>query len=87
MPITQSAKKALRSSKKKRLYNIKRKDEMRGIIKEVKKLVASQKKKEAEALLSKAFKVLDKAAKGNTIKKGNASRKKARLSALVSKLT
>ena len=86
MPIKSSAKKALRSSKTKRVYNIRRKEALKGAVKELKKVVASGNKKEAEALLSKAFKALDKAAKGNTIKKGNASRKKSRLSAIVNKI-
>ena len=41
--------------------------------------------KEANALLPKAFQALDKAAKGNTIKDGAASRKKSRLNKLVKK--
>ncbi len=87
MPITSSAKKALRSSKRKRVFNVRRKDAVKGSIKELRKLAASGKKKEAEALLSIVFKVLDKAAKAHTIKKGNASRRKARLSALIRKIS
>lgn len=86
MPITSSAKKALRSSKRKRVYNIRRKKDAKDTVKELRSLAVAGKKKEAEALLSKTFQALDKAAKGNTIKKGNASRKKARLAKLVSKL-
>lgn len=86
MPIKSSAKKALRSSKTKRVYNIRRKEAVKDRVKELKKLVASGNKKEAEVVLSKVFKVLDKAAKGKTIKKGNASRKKSRLSAIVNKI-
>jgi len=36
-------------------------------------------------LVPKAYKAIDKAAKGNTIKKGAANRKKARLMAFVNK--
>lgn len=87
MPITSSAKKALRASKRKRVYNTHRKGELKSVVKELRTLASSGKKKEAEALLSKAFQALDKAAKGNTIKKGTASRKKSRLSALVRKIS
>ena len=86
MPITSSAKKAIRSSARKRVYNFRRKEAVKDAIKELRKLASSGKKKEAEAFLSQTFQVLDKAAKEHTIKKGNASRKKARLSALVSKI-
>lgn len=86
MPITSSAKKALRSSLRKRVYNQARKNAAKSVVKEFRKLVLTGKKKEAEQLLSKTFKALDKAAKGGTIKKGNASRKKARLSALITKM-
>ena len=59
---------------------------MKDVVKELRKLVLAGKKKEAETLLSKAFQALDKSAKGHTITKGNASRRKARLSALVKKI-
>lgn len=85
MPITSSAKKALRSSARKRVYNVRRKDAMKSVVKEIRKLVSLGKQKEAEALLPKAFQALDKAAKEHTIKKGNASRKKSRLAKLLKK--
>ena len=50
---------------------------------EVKTLVAAGKKDEARAALAKAYAAIDKAAKGNTIKKNTASRKKSRLAAAV----
>ncbi|KKT08311.1 MAG: 30S ribosomal protein S20, partial [Candidatus Nomurabacteria bacterium GW2011_GWB1_43_20] len=37
-------------------------------------------------LLSKAYKAIDKAAKGNTIKKNAASRKKSRLAKAIKKI-
>lgn len=86
MPITSSAKKALRSSKRKRIYNLSRKDELKSTVKEVRKLVAAGMKKEAAEELKKAFKALDKAAKEHTIKKGNASRKKSRLAKAIGKI-
>ncbi len=85
MPITSSAKKALRASKAKRVFNINRKDEMQKVLKEYKKLVADKKTAEAIKLLPKLQKAIDKASKRGLIKKGNASRKKSRLMKKVSK--
>lgn len=85
MPITQSAKKALRGSKRKRIYNIRRKDTVSDVIKNIRKLVSEKKVAEAKAMLSSAYKAIDKAAKIGYIKKNNASRKKSRISALIKK--
>lgn len=79
MPITSSAKKALRASKKKRVFNIHRKNEMQTVVKEYKKLVAGNKMEEAKKMLPKVQKAIDKAAKRGIIKKNNAARKKSRL--------
>jgi small subunit ribosomal protein S20 len=85
MPITQSAKKALRGSKRKRIYNIRRKDAVSDILKKIKKLVAEKKVAEAKAMLPSAYQAIDKAAKIGYIKKNNASRKKSRISTLIKK--
>lgn len=85
MPIIQSAKKALRGSMKKRVYNLRRKRTADEAIKEVKQLAIAKKGKEAQKALSVAYRAIDKAAKAGTIKKGNADRKKSRLSAFVRK--
>lgn len=85
MPIIKSAKKALRSSKKKRVFNLKRKNEMNKIVKEYKKLVVSKSEKEAKDLLPKLQKAIDKAEKRGVIKKNTASRKKSRLMKKLSK--
>ncbi|PIR57851.1 MAG: 30S ribosomal protein S20 [Parcubacteria group bacterium CG10_big_fil_rev_8_21_14_0_10_38_31] len=77
MPITKGAKKAIRVSAKKRLFNLKRKDEMKGAIKNFKKLVSEKKKDEASKLVSTTYKAIDKAAKRGVIKKNTASRKKS----------
>lgn len=86
MPITSSAKKALRAGEKKKVFNLRRKKSIEDTVKAVKKLVKEGKAKEANALLPKAFQALDKAAKGNTIKDGASSRKKSRLNAMVRKI-
>jgi small subunit ribosomal protein S20 len=79
MPITSSAKKALRSSKRKRVFNLRRKDEMNSVIKEYKKLVSAKKTTDAQKLIPKLQKAIDKAEKKGLIKKNTASRKKSRL--------
>ncbi len=79
MPITDSAKKALRASKRKKLFNLKRKDDMQGAIKEYKKLLSSKKAEDAVKFLPKLQKAIDKAAKRGIIKKNTAARKKSRL--------
>ena len=86
MPITSSAKKELRGSKRKRVFNIKRKNTLKSTVKEVKVLVKAKNKKEAETSLSAAFKAIDKAMKGGVIKKNTANRKKSRLAKSIAKI-
>ena len=81
MPITKSAKKALRQSEVKRVYNLRRKKKMDDAV--IKKLIAGKKVAEAKKLLPKAYQAIDKAAKGNTIKKNKASRSKSQVSAMI----
>lgn len=78
MPITQSAKKAIRGSLRKKAVNDSRKRAMKEIIKKIEK-IAKTDKKEALKMLSSAFAIIDKAAQKNVIKKNNAARKKSRL--------
>ena len=85
MPITSSAKKALRVSKKKKVFNIRRSNDMEGAIKGVKKLIKEKKVKDAENALPKAYKAIDKAFKIKLIKKNTAARNKSRLTILVNK--
>ncbi len=79
MPIIQSAKKALRGSKRKKAINDRRKKTLKETIKKVEKLVHEKKLDEAAKLLPVAFAAIDKAGKRGVIKKNNASRKKSRL--------
>lgn len=85
MPIIQSAKKALRSSKRKRVFNLKKKDQVSKSIKTLKKLVSEKKTKEAEKFFVNVQKALDKATKTGLIKKNASSRKKSRLVAMIKK--
>ena len=85
MPITKSAKKALRQSKRRRDRNLRRLSTMREIIKKIKKLITDNKKQEAEKLLPEAYKAIDKTAKDGIIKQNNADRKKSNLAKLFKK--
>lgn len=83
MPITKSAKKALRSSGKKRYFNTVKKDEINKALKQVKKLISEKKLKEAKEFLPKVQKILDKSVKTGLIKANKSSRKKSRIVALL----
>ncbi len=82
MPITKSAKKAIRGSLRKKAFNDSRKRAMKEIIKKIEKLTKTD-KKESMKMLPNAFQAIDKAAQKGVIKKNNAARKKSRLSRLV----
>jgi len=59
MPITQSAKKAIRGSLRKKAFNDARKRAMKEIIKKIEKLAKTD-KAEAKKMLSSAFATIDK---------------------------
>lgn len=80
MPITKSAKKALRGSLVKKAANDRNKKTVKEAIKNIEKLVKEKKTDEAKKLLSVAQSAIDKATKNGVYKKNTASRKKARLS-------
>ena len=82
MPITKSAKKAIRGSLRKKAFNDQRKRVMKEIIKKIEK-IAKTDKADALKMLNSAFQAIDKAAQKGVIKKNNAARKKSRLSRLV----
>ncbi len=83
MPITKSAKKALRQNLKRKRENLIYKRKMKSLLKEVKNLVSQKKTKEAKEILSQVYKILDKSAKRGIIKKNTASRKKSRIVKLI----
>lgn len=87
MAITKTARRGIRTSARKKVYNARRSKAMKDVVKEVRTLVAKKDAKGAEALLSKAYKAIDKAAKGNTIKKNTADRKKSRLAQAIKKVS
>lgn len=85
MPITKSAKKALRQNKKHREKNLRQFDILRETTKKFKKLISENKKEEALKILPQAYKIIDKSAKSGIIKKNTADRKKSRLTKMLSK--
>lgn len=80
MPITSSAKKALRQNIMRRDNNIKKRNALKALVKNYKKALVSKKENAAKDLLPRVYKALDKAAKTNIIKKKTADRLKSRLS-------
>lgn len=80
MPITKSAKKALKGSLVKKAMNDRNKKNIKESVKKIEKLVKEKNKKEAKKLLPEAYSIIDKAYKRGVIKKNTASRKKSRLS-------
>ena len=86
MPITKSAKKALRQSRRKRLFNLRRSNKMKALVKEARTLIKDNKKEEVLKILPKVYQAIDKAAKRGVIKKNTAGRKKSRLTKAIQKI-
>jgi small subunit ribosomal protein S20 len=85
MPITSSAKKALRQNKKNKASNTIKKEAYKKAVKNYRKLVTSKKPEDAISEMKTAFKALDKAARTNVITKNKASRLKSRLAKALAK--
>jgi small subunit ribosomal protein S20 len=85
MPITSSAKKALRQNKVRRERNIIKKEAYKKVIVKYRKLIVAKGFDEAGKLLPLVFKALDKAAKTKVIEKNKASRLKSRLAQLMAR--
>lgn len=85
MPLTKSAKKALRQSQRRRKKNSVFKNKMKGIVKEARGLVSQKKIEEAKKILPSVYKILDKSVKVGIIKKKTADRKKSRITRLINK--
>jgi len=86
MAITRNAKKAVRSSARKRVFNLRRNTTMRDIIKDVRKSLVAGDVAKAESLVPEAYKAIDKAAKRGVIKPNTAARKKSRLVASITRV-
>ena len=85
MPITTSAKKALRQNEARRAKNLSQKKGLKTTIKQFDGFVADGNFDEAGKQLRGVFKSLDKAAKNGVIKKNKSSRLKSRLSLRLNK--
>ena len=83
MAITSSAKKAIRSSARKRVFNLRRKDALRDAMKALTKALAARDVAGAEKLVPAAYSAIDKAKKRGVIKGNTAARKKSRLALAV----
>ena len=83
MAITSSAKKAIRSSGRKHVFNLRRKGALHDTTKSLTKALIAKDVKGAEKLLPAAYKAIDKARKSGIIKSNTADRKKARLAASI----
>jgi small subunit ribosomal protein S20 len=86
MPKTKSAKKALRKSEKRRVENLRIKERIKKLKKEIKKLIQEGKIEEGKKILPLFYKALDKAVKRGTIKEGKANREKSKIARLLLKL-
>jgi small subunit ribosomal protein S20 len=87
MPVTKTTKRRPAQIERRRVVNSKRIIEMRKLIKEANALLTANKVEDAEKLLPKIYKALDKATKRGVIKKNTASRKKSRMTKKVAKAT
>lgn len=85
MPITDSAKKALRSSARKQGFNEARKNEFNHIVKRFKKFIQIGQLDDAKLLFPRLQQVADKTVKTDFFKSNTASRVKSRMSIMLKK--
>ena len=83
MPVITSAKKALRVTERKTVFNARRKNAIDSAIKDVKKFIRENKVKDAEKMLPVVYKVIDKAVKIKFLKKNTGARYKSRITTLI----
>ena len=79
MAITKNAKKAVRVSARKRVYNIRTKSALHDTVKTLRKAITTKEPTATTTLMAQAYQAIDKAAKRGVIKKNTAARKKSRL--------
>ena len=83
MPITQSAKKALRQNARRAKNNVVRKETYKKLVKIYRNLIAEKNPAEAAKQLPLVYQALDKAARNKVIEWNKAGRLKSRLSRLI----
>jgi len=86
MPNSKSAKKRIRRVEKQTLVNRSRKNKYRTLVKEIRTLIQSKKKKEAQALLPKVNSQLMRVSKTGTISFSKASRLVSRITTQINKI-
>lgn len=77
----------MRKSERARLRNVKRKEAIRQVIRQIRKHLMAGQKQEAQALLPQLAKAVDKAAARGAIHQNKAARLKARYMQLVARAT
>jgi ribosomal protein S20 len=87
MPNLQASIKDLRQNKRRRVNNDRLRNRVKRAVKKQNLLVEQENKIEAEKNIKNVYKVLDKTAKKNVIKKGKADRIKSRLTKNLNKLS
>jgi small subunit ribosomal protein S20 len=85
MAITKSAQKSLRQREKRNKLNNTYRKKIKDLIKKARNLISQKKTEEAKSLLPQIYKILDKSAKINLIKKNTASRRKSRITKAISR--
>jgi small subunit ribosomal protein S20 len=86
MPIINAQKKSVRQSERRRVFNDRRRRDMRQHVKQVKELVAQKDYKKAMELMPKTYQAIDKAVKRGVIKANTAARKKSQISRMIKEI-
>ena len=76
----------MRQNEKKKVRNLRKKREIKKLEKNIAKLALDNKKDEASKLLPRYYKTIDKTAKTGFIKKGQAARKKSKITRLLANI-
>jgi len=79
MAIKHAAAKAIRKSAKNHTFNLRVKEDFKGLVKEARKQISAKKVAEAKKAVMTAAKALDKASRKKVIKKNTSARLKSRL--------
>ncbi len=87
MPVTKSAKKRLKTDRKRRARNLRVKAALKALVKNLHRAIDLKKGEEAKAILVKVTRALDRAASKGVIHKNTARRRKSRLAKKVNKLS
>lgn len=87
MPQTNAAKKALRVANRRRVINDKWRRKVQDTVRQLREVVTTGKKKEAQELLVKTQQALDRAARHNIIHPNRAARQKSRWQNAINNLT